>query len=73
MPFSVLLYVAQEPRETGVFNPSPEQVVGNPEAPQGEGYEILILYFCIIHQAYKFVISPSAIVTAHALISFLEL
>ena len=44
---SVLLYDAQEPRETGVFNPSPEQVVGNPEAPQGEGYVILILYFAL--------------------------
>ena len=55
----------------GVFKPSPEQVVGNPEAPQGEGY--VILYFALYTKRYKFVVSLSAIVTAHALISFLEL
>ena len=51
MPFSVLLYDAQESRETGVFNPSPEQVVGNPEAPQaaGRGLCNLDIVFCIIH------------------------
>ena len=68
MPFSVLLYDAQEPRET--VQSLPRAGRGKSRGPAGRGLCNLDIVFCIITKRYKFVISLSAIVTAHALISF---
>ena len=58
MPFSVLLYDAQEPRETGGVQPLPRAGRGKSRGPAGRGLCNLDVVFCfaLYTKRYKFVI-----------------